>query len=113
MRSTMPMGRTHAIFTMRARRLGWRSPERGLDSSWIDGVRPPRVQVRRLCARTDANPKGSPPNRCDEGHASLEWKAGIDGRRTHLRLGFELRVRQPPTGSGSVNPPTAPLVVLK
>jgi hypothetical protein len=26
---------------------------------------------------------------CDEGHASIEWTTGIDGRRTHLNLGFE------------------------
>jgi hypothetical protein len=25
----------------------------------------------------------------DEGQASIEWKAGIDGQRTHLVLGFE------------------------
>jgi len=48
-------------------------------------------------------PQGIAPHCCDDGHASLEWKAGIDGRRTHLRLGFELRAGRPPAGSGTVD----------
>ncbi len=48
-------------------------------------------------------PQGIAPQCCDDGHASSEWKAGIDGRRTHLRLGFELRAGRPPAGSGTVD----------
>jgi hypothetical protein len=35
---------------------------------------------------------------CDEDQASIEWKIGIDGRRTHLDLGFEQIPQQAATG---------------
>src|SRR5262245_8418592 len=41
----------------------------------------------RICSSLKI-PKGSPLC-CDEDQASIEWKIGIDGRRTHLDLGFE------------------------
>ena len=38
------------------------------------------------------NPEGSPS--CGEGQASIEWKAGTVGGRTHLALGFEQNPRR-------------------
>ncbi len=53
------------------------------------GVQPPRDRSGvngRICSSL-VNLKGSLFR--DDGQASIEWKAGIDGKRTHLALGFE------------------------
>ena len=53
------------------------------------GVQPPRDRSGvngRICSSL-VNLKGSLLR--DDGQASIEWKAGIDGERTHFDLGFE------------------------
>ena len=55
------------------------------------------------------NPQGSLT--CGEGQASIEWKAGTDGQRTHLVLGFEQNphIRMTP----SADDPEGPSAVEK
>ena len=48
-------------------------------------------EIGVIFARTFMNPKGALIRH--DGQASIEWKAGTIGRRTHLILGFEQNLR--------------------